>query len=56
MKKILNWVLVCCLMVLAACSTEDTPITPEPERQHTEAVSELMRLMDGNPEVKTLLE
>lgn len=55
-QKKLNWVLVCCLMVLAACSTDDTPITPEPERQHTEAVSELMRLMDGNPEVKALLE
>ena len=48
--------LACCLIVLAACSNDDTPITPEPERQHTEAVSELIRLMDGHPDVKALLE
>lgn len=48
--------LACCLIVLAACSNDDTPITQEQERQHTEAVSELIRLMDGNPGVKALLE
>ena len=48
--------LACCLIVLAACSNDDTPIKQEQERQHTEAVSELIRLMDGNPGVKALLE
>ena len=60
MKKTTNWVLVAILTigatVFTSCSNDDTPITPEQERQHTEAVSELIRLMDGNPDVKALLE
>ena len=61
MKKTTNWVLaailvICGTTLLTSCSNDDTPITPEQERQHTEAVSELIRLMDGNPDVKTLLE
>ena len=56
MRQVKLWMLACCLIVLAACSNDDTPITPEKERQHTEAVSELIRLMDGNPDVKALLE
>ena len=61
MKKTTNWVLaailvICNATVFTSCSNDDTPITPEKERQHTEAVSELIRLMDGNPDVKTLLE
>ena len=60
MKKTTNWVLaailvICNATVFTSCSNDDTPITPEKERQHTEAVSELIRLMDGNPDVKTLL-
>ena len=61
MKKTTNWMLaailvICGTTLLTSCSNDDTPITPEKERQHTEAVSELIRLMDGNPEVKALLE
>ena len=61
MKKTTNWMLaailvICNATVFTSCSNDDTPITPEKERQHTEAVSELIRLMDGNPDVKTLLE
>ncbi|KWW23970.1 MAG: hypothetical protein F082_2098, partial [bacterium F082] len=40
---------VCGATVFTSCSNDDTPITQEQERQHTEAVSELIRLMDGNP-------
>ena len=47
---------VCGATVFTSCSNDDTPITQEQERQHTEAVSELIRLMDGNPGVKALLE
>ena len=43
-----------CDLMLTSCSNDDTPI--KQERQHTEAVSELIRLMDGNPEVTVLLE
>lgn len=61
MKKITYWMLaailaICGTTLLTSCSNDDMPITPEQERQHTEAVSELIRLMDGNPDVKTLLE
>ena len=61
MKKTTNWMLaailvICNATVFTSCSNDDTPITPEQERQHTEAVSELIRLMDGNPEMKALLE
>ena len=51
-----NLVVVCFLAVMVACSNDDTPIVPEPQKQHTEAVSELIRLLNGNPEVKALLE
>ena len=37
------------LALMAACSDDDTPVVPKPEQQHTEAVSELIRLMDGTP-------
>ena len=53
MKKI--FVIACCLVAMVACSNYDTPAT-EPKQQHTEAVNELIKLMDGNAEVKTLLE
>ena len=61
MRKILNWLIaailtICGATVFTSCSNDDTLITPEQERQHTEAVSELIRLMDGNPDVKALLE
>ncbi len=60
MKKTLGTLrlsaIVCCLAVMVACSNDDTPVGPEPEKQHTEAVNELIRLLDGNPEVKALLE
>ena len=58
MKKLLFAAILtlCGIIGLTSCSNDDTPITPEQERQHTEAVSELIRLMDGNPEVKALLE
>ena len=60
MKKTLGTLrlsaIVCCLAVMVACSNDDTPIVPEPQKQHTEAVSELIRLLNGNPEVKALLE
>jgi len=54
MRKSYAWVLaailaVCGATVFTSCSNDDTPITQEQERQHTEAVSELIRLMDGNP-------
>ena len=51
-----NLVVACFLAVMVACSNDDAPIVPEPQKQHTEAVSELIRLLNGNPEVKTLLE
>ena len=51
-----NLVVACFLAVMVACSNDDTPIVPEPQKQHTEAVSELIRLLNGNPEVKALLE
>ena len=54
MREVKLWMLASFLIVLSACSNDDMPITPE--QQHTEAVSELIRLMDGNPEVKALLE
>ena len=61
MRKIMHWVLaailiICSQAVFTSCSNDDTPINPEQERQHTEAVSELIRLMDGHPDVKALLE
>ena len=52
--------LISSLAFLWSCSTDDNAVrqddTPAPERQHTEAVSELIRLLDGNQEVKMLLE
>ena len=47
--------IVCCLTLMMACSNDDSPTQPEP-KQHTEAVNELIRLLDGNAEVKQLLE
>ena len=46
---------ICCLALMVACSDDDMPVTPEPQ-QHTEAVNELIRLLDGNAETKRLLE
>ena len=45
--------LIAVLMLLVSCA-KDTP--PEPEKQHTAAVTELISLMDANPSVKALLE
>lgn len=45
---------ILCLAFSASCSDED-PIE-NPEKPHTEAVQELIRLMDENVEVKKLLE
>ena len=61
MQQVKLWLLaailvICGATLLTSCSNDDTPITPEQERQHTEAVGELIRLMDCNPEVKALLE
>ena len=47
---------ICGTAVLTSCSNDDTPINPEQERQHTESVGELIRLMDDHPDVKALLE
>ncbi|MBQ6966258.1 MAG: phosphatidylserine decarboxylase [Bacteroidaceae bacterium] len=44
----------CLLAAITSCTNDNTPA--ESEQQHTEAVSELMRLLDGNAEVKRLLE
>ena len=55
-KSILIAILICGLAVFTSCSNDDTSTTQDQERQHTEAVSKLIRLMDGNPEVKVLLE
>ena len=41
------------LLLLVSCG-KDTP--PEPKKQHTAAVTELISLMDANPSVKALLE
>jgi len=57
MKQARLWMIAAiltCDLMLTSCSNDDTPI--KQERQHTEAVSELIRLMDGNPEVTVLLE
>ena len=57
MKQARLWmiaVILTCDLMLTSCSNDDTPI--KQERQHTEAGSELIRLMDGNPEVTVLLE
>ena len=59
MMKTKRWMLaailaICGVTMFTSCSDDDTPIAPEQE--HTEAVSELIRLMDGHPDVKALLE
>ena len=59
MMKTKRWMLaailaICGVTMFTSCSDDDTPIAPEQE--HTEAVSELIKLMDGHPDVKALLE
>ena len=45
---------VFCLLY-ASCSVEDSPVVP-PQKQHTKAVQELIRICDENTEVRLLLE
>lgn len=54
MKRLLPLLFCCCM--LAACSDDDSPATKEPQGQHTEAVNRLIRILDANPEVKSMLQ
>ncbi len=42
-------------LLYTSCSVDDTPM-PQPERQHTQAVNELIAICDNNAEVRNLLE
>ena len=58
MNKTPSRILFClllCYLFLTACSVEDNPNVP-PQQEHTQAVKELIRICDGNTEVKQLLE
>ena len=61
MKKNVQWglvalfILICVNTALTSCSDDDDGVEP-PAKEHTEAVKQLIRLLDGNAEVKALLE
>ena len=58
MKKSLSLVAGLLLLVgvlMVSCTDED-PVVPEPEREHTEATKALIRICNENAEVKALLE
>lgn len=42
-------------LLYTSCSVDDTPM-PQPERQHTQAVNELIAICDNNAEVRNLLD
>ena len=59
MKKNVLWLWLVVLLAVntfTACQKDDDTATEEPQRQHTEAVVELMRICDTNQEVRQLLE
>lgn len=58
MKKSLSLIAGLLLLVgvlMVSCTDED-PVVPEPEREHTEATKALIRICKENAEVKALLE
>lgn len=58
MKKSLSLIAGLLLLVgvlMVSCTDED-PVVPEPEREHTEATNALIRICNENAEVKALLE
>lgn len=58
MKKSLSLIVGLLLLVgvlMVSCTDED-PVVPEPEREHTEATKALIRICNENAEVKALLE
>ena len=58
MKKSLSLIAELLLLVgvlMVSCTDED-PVVPEPEREHTEATKALIRICNENTEVKALLE
>lgn len=58
MKKSLSLIAELLLLVgvlMVSCTDED-PVVPEPEREHTEATKALIRICNENAEVKALLE
>ena len=58
MKKSLSLIAGLLLLVgvlMVSCTDED-PVVPEPEREHTEATKALIRICNENTEVKALLE
>lgn len=58
MKKSLSLIARLLLLVgvlMVSCTDED-PVVPEPEREHTEATKALIRICNENTEVKALLE
>lgn len=58
MKKSLSLIARLLLLVgvlMVSCTDED-PVVPEPEREHTEATKALIRICNDNAEVKALLE
>lgn len=58
MKKSLSLIARLLLLVgvlMVSCTDED-PVVPEPEREHTEATKALIRICNENAEVKALLE
>jgi len=58
MKKSLSLIAGLLLLVgvlMVSCTDED-PVVPEPEREHTEATKALIRICNENAEVKALLE
>lgn len=58
MKKSLSLIAGLLLLVgvlMVSCTDED-PVVPEPEREHTEATKALIRICSENAEVKALLE
>lgn len=52
---ILTVAMLCC-MVNTSCSSDDEPLPPEPEKEYSASTLELIALVDGNAQLKTLLE
>ncbi|MCR4914326.1 MAG: hypothetical protein K6A96_01010 [Prevotella sp.] len=47
--------IICCSVTLTSCSNDDDVVEPS-AKEHTEAVKELIRLLDGDAQVKALLK
>lgn len=52
--RLLAFTTILCFLY-TSCSVEDNPVVP-PQKQHTEAVNELIRICNENTEVRQLLE